>query len=74
MAGNAWEWCWDGFDKNWYSNAGATQSDPHGPAITSLRVLRGGVSDMEAIYARCATRYNLSPSLVCSCGGFRCVR
>ena len=74
MAGNAWEWCWDGFDQNWYSNAGATQRDPRGPVITSLRVLRGGVSDMEAIYARCATRYNLNPNLVCSCGGFRCVR
>jgi formylglycine-generating enzyme len=74
MAGNAWEWCWDGFDKNWYSDVGATQPDTRGPAVVSVRVLRGGVSDQEAIYARCATRYSLSPALVCSCGGFRCVR
>ena len=74
MSGNAWQWCWDGFDNTWYSNAGATQPDTRGPETTSLRVLRGGVSDMEAVYARCATRYSLSPHLICSCGGFRCVR
>jgi formylglycine-generating enzyme required for sulfatase activity len=74
MSGNTWQWCWDSFDMNWYGNTGALQSDTRGPAFTSLRVLRGGVNDMEALYARCATRYSLGPVLGCSCGGFRCVR
>jgi len=72
--GNLWEWCWDGHDRYWYGNVGATQPDPRGPAVTSVRVLRGGAWDMDAIYARCATRYNLGPNLGCDCSSFRCVR
>lgn len=49
MAGNVWEWCWDYYQHNWYSEAGASADDstgPDGPFAGNLflqfRVIRGG--------------------------------
>jgi formylglycine-generating enzyme required for sulfatase activity len=44
MAGNVWEFVFDWFDKEFYSSAEASQSDPAGPSSSPLnqRVRRGG--------------------------------
>ena len=40
MHGNAWEWCHDYFDPDYYKQSPA--QDPQGPVTGSSRVLRGG--------------------------------
>lgn len=75
MAGNVWEWCWDGYDRA--SFARSSGPDPKGPAgPLAYRVLRGGSwSSDAAIDTRCAFRssggYPVSEGFDF---GFRCAR
>lgn len=68
MAGNVQEWCWD-----WYGTPYAGGMDPHGPAIGTSRVLRGGLWFQVASLCRCANRSQVSPVNEDNGTGFRCV-
>jgi formylglycine-generating enzyme len=75
MAGNVWEWCWDSYDSQWYSNLGASQDDTRGPDVLSgVRVLRGGAWFNIQMYSQCADRFFYFPSYGLDSVGFRCVR
>jgi len=55
MHGNAWEWCADAFDPNYYGTA--SPIDPKGPAMGKFRVIRGGALYNPASEARSANRW-----------------
>ena len=40
MHGNVWEWCWDGYDADYYKRSPA--DNPRGPEPAAPRVIRGG--------------------------------
>lgn len=54
MNGNAWEWCWDYFDQNYYSQK--INLNPLGPQSGSRRVMRGGSAREGLLFARNANR------------------
>ncbi|MBV09621.1 MAG: hypothetical protein CMN21_10430, partial [Rubinisphaera sp.] len=71
LHGNAYEWCSDWYDKEYYANS--TARDPNGPDSGSFRVLRGGSWYYYAISARSSYRNVRTPDLRLNFIGFRVV-
>ena len=71
MHGNAFEWCGDYYDKNYYKIF--ISRNPQGPKKGAARVLRGGSYSGDAGLCRSAFRYGYSPGISWSTFGFRCV-
>ena len=70
MHGNVWEWCRDGYDKNY----GGNSSDPTGPSSGFGNVDRGGSWNFTTLYCRSAYRYVHWHSYRCYDLGFRIMR
>ncbi|MEI6411583.1 MAG: SUMF1/EgtB/PvdO family nonheme iron enzyme [Bacteroidota bacterium] len=70
MSGNVWEWCSD-----WHgAYTSGSQTNPHGPASGSGRVLRGGSWYFYPLNCRVADRSNVTPTFRNNDIGFRLAR
>jgi formylglycine-generating enzyme required for sulfatase activity len=72
MAGNVWEWVLDRYDENYYSTGENT--NPAGPALGTLRVVRGGSYYLEYYALRSAYRERQATTYSSIDLGFRCVK
>ena len=70
MTGNAWEWCWDRFDKYYYKKSPAC--NPRGPSSGVRRVARSGSVYYPAF--KNTTRFGILPLHGYAGFGFRVVR
>ena len=72
MHGNAWEWCSDRYDRDYYANS--PMDDPKGPATGDDRVVRGGSWSDGPCGARSAARQSFPPVTRDFSVGFRVAR
>ncbi len=70
MSGNAWEWCWDWYDDNYYKKSKGAQN-PKGAKKGTVRIRRGGSWALVPASLRCANRYYCDPHLRYRVNGFR---
>jgi uncharacterized membrane protein len=69
MHGNAWEWCQDNYDPDYYKNSPV--KDPPGPSAGGGRVARGGSWPYGPAYSRSAFRGYITSESRHAWGGFR---
>lgn len=74
MAGNVYEWCWDGYRFSGFSDPDAALSGYTGPTQTMTRVVRGGAWADSPDLLRIAHRSAAVPQAAQPMIGFRCVR
>lgn len=72
MAGNVWEWCWDGFGADYYGKSSA--NNPKGADAGTNRVIRGGSWYYYPSFCRAAIRNYFEPTYRGSNVGFRLAR
>ncbi len=72
MQGNAAEWCWDYYSKDYYYDS--PENNPKGPETGTNRVYRGGIFNSAETGISIARRYNLAPSISKGMVGIRLVR
>ncbi len=72
MHGNAWQWCSDWYDAQYYAKS--PKADPTGPESGELHVLRGGSWIDGPIYGRSAKRSGLTPGKRTDFTSFRVAR
>ena len=72
MAGNAWEWVNDWYDRAYYARS--PNKNPTGPDSGKYRVLRGGSWNYGPDYVRAAFRGRSEPDYRDDLIGFRCVK
>ena len=71
MSGNVWEWCYDWYDSDYYSNS--PLENPQGPISGLNYVVRGGCWYNNASFCRVANRSNLNPTHSSNGVGFRII-
>lgn len=69
VAGNAWEWCQDWFDFDYYKDSPA--KNPRGPSSAIDRSIRGGSWCNDAAIIRCAFRGYILPDVPSHLRGLR---
>jgi formylglycine-generating enzyme required for sulfatase activity len=72
MHGNVWEWCWDGYQADYYKKSPG--ADPVGPSQAASRVIRGGCWNSYTRDARSANRSGVTPEYRDGNLGFRLAR
>ena len=72
MSGNAYEWCWDWYDTEYYETS--PNNDPCRPASGKKRVQRGGAWTDIYESLRTTQRFGCNPTYKYHGGGFRIVR